>query len=55
MALPRNSQAMRSAAGAIEAGLRAEKTMRPHLDAALNLGRWLPRSEHDTEDIGREA
>jgi hypothetical protein len=38
-ALPRNSQAGRSAgAGPIEAVLRAEKTMRPHLDAVFLFG-----------------
>lgn len=35
--------------------LRFEQLVLPHLDAALNLARWLLRSRSDAEDLSQEA
>ena len=35
--------------------LRFEQLVLPHLDAALNLARWLLRSRADAEDLAQEA
>jgi RNA polymerase sigma-70 factor (ECF subfamily) len=38
-----------------DARLQFELTVLPHLDAALNLSRWLTRDGHDAEDVVQEA
>jgi len=35
--------------------MRFEQTVLPHMDAALNLARWLSRSTSEAEDIVQEA
>ena len=35
--------------------LRFEQLVLPHLDAAVNLGRWLLRNRADAEDVAQEA
>jgi RNA polymerase sigma factor (sigma-70 family) len=35
--------------------LRFEQLVRPHVDAAFNLARWLLRSRADAEDVAQEA
>jgi len=34
---------------------RFEELVLPHLDAACNLARWLPRDVNDAEDVVQEA
>jgi RNA polymerase sigma-70 factor, ECF subfamily len=38
-----------------DARLQFELTVMPHLDAAMNLARWLTRDGHDAEDVVQEA
>jgi RNA polymerase sigma-70 factor (ECF subfamily) len=38
-----------------DARLQFELTVLPHLDAAMNLSRWLTRDDHDAEDVVQEA
>src|SRR6201993_3260430 len=34
---------------------RFEEAVRPHLDAAYNLARWLTRNDQDAQDVTQEA
>jgi RNA polymerase sigma-70 factor (ECF subfamily) len=48
---PGESQDVRS----IEERVRFEQLVLPHLDAAVNLARWLLRNSRDAEDVAQEA